>query len=54
MDATVAAALTTGVTDWGAALLAQFASLLPIALGIAITVGVAFAVIRYFRGIVNV
>lgn len=54
MDATVSAALTTGVTGFADDAVAQLASVLPIALGVTITVGVLFLGIKIFRAITHV
>lgn len=53
MDATLANTLTSEMTGFKDDLLTQFGALLPIALGVAISVAVVFAVIGWFRAIAH-
>jgi len=54
MDATVAAAMTTGLTSIKTESLEQLAANVPLALGVVITVAVLFFGIRTFRAIAHV
>lgn len=54
MPSPVSTALNTGLTSFVTSAQAEFVNLLPIALGLAITVAVTFMAIRYFRGIVKI
>lgn len=54
MPSAVATALTDGLGDFSDAISTQFASLLPVALGVVIFVAVAFMAVRYFRGITKI
>lgn len=54
MDATVAAAVTSGVTSFKTDALAQLATVLPIGLAVTITVALLFKTIGWFRGLVKI
>jgi hypothetical protein len=54
MPSPVAEALGTGLSTWVSSAQAQFVALLPVALGLVITIAVTFMAIRYFRGIVKI
>lgn len=54
MDATVAAALASGVSDFVDGAIAQLTANLPVALGVTITVAVVFFGIRTFRAIAHI
>jgi len=51
VDADVQTAIDDGVTNISTELLSNFASLLPIALGVLVSVVALYFVIRHFRGI---
>jgi len=52
MDATLAATLSTQLTTFAGDATEQFGVVLPIALGLAISVSVVFMAIRWFRAII--
>ena len=52
-DSTLGTTLSTALGDWKTDMIAEFGVVLPIALGLVITISIAFAVIRYFRGLTN-
>jgi hypothetical protein len=54
MPSPVASAIAAGLGDWVDAAQSQFVSLLPVALGLVVTIAVTFMAIRYFRGIVKI
>ena len=54
MDTTVAGALSAGLTSWKGDVASQIAVVLPLALGLAVTIAVVFFAIRLFRGIAHV
>jgi type IV secretory pathway VirB6-like protein len=54
MDTGVAEAVTTALSTFKTDALAQIAGVLPVALPVTITVGLAFMGIRLFRGIAHV
>jgi len=54
MDASVSSALTTGIGSFSSDALLQFATVVPLALGVTMTVAIAFMVVRAFRAIAHV
>lgn len=54
MPSPVATALSTALTSFVDTAQAQFVALLPVALGLVITIAVTFMAIRYFRGLVKI
>lgn len=54
MDSTVSAALSTELTGFAGDALTQFGSVLPIGLGVVITVAVAFFAIKVVRGLMHI
>jgi len=54
MPSPVATALATGLGDFVQSAQDQFVALLPVALGLVITIAVTFMAIRYFRGLVKI
>ena len=54
MDTTVAGALSTALTTFKGDAMTQLGTVLPLAIGVAITVGVLFFGIKLFRSIAHV
>jgi len=54
MDTAVATAISTGLGTFADDALSNFATVIPLALGVTITVAVAFMVVRAFRAIAHV
>jgi len=53
MDATLGAVLTNSMTTWKGDIFTQYGSVLVIALPVAIGMALAFATIKWFRGIAH-
>jgi len=49
MDSSISAQIATQMGLWSTATLAKFAIVIPIALGVVITVAVTYALIKHFR-----
>lgn len=54
MDATVAAAVTSGITSFQGDALTQLATVVPIALVVTISVALLFKTLGWFRGLVKI
>ena len=54
MPSPVASALSAGLTSWVDAAQGQLVAVLPIAIGLVVTIAVVFFGIRFFRAIVHI